>query len=558
MKRSYGLYAFIAIFLVFTVSTVGLFSVQRGFTQETFYVYTDDGVRVVFDVIYTDDGVNVSDKPLAVFIHGFSANRKSMKVIALELAEQGFVTVLIDLRGHGDSDGYMISVDDSGDARVRLYSLFERDIDAVIGFINQTRRGDLNRLVLIGHSMGGGTVIYYGARHSSVIGTIAIAPGFVVSDLVNVTSPKNLLLVASLNDKIVSTDSVANVFYRSINGSGEFNKVYDFNGSKRMLYVDNDASHLSEVSDPDIIKVVVKWACNVTNINFSGLKGYFRTLHRLSVLSFFSGLILVAMIFPYLVRAWGLTTSFKGREIGYRKFSIVSISIYLGGSILGFVLGTVVLLLLRPFSPLAKANFTVSFILGTSLAQLLSVYLVYWKLYGFSDNLPMLLKKFFHQEDYKVLVRTTLIYTIPLISLLYVTVGLNIFLTFSTSSVHLTYLPLFLVLMFFAMYFDEIVFRYFSRPRLESRAATIIVSSVYNIVLRSIVILTAIFMVSLLLNLNFWFLYAGFILLIYIWSAIIIIAEVIREYSGNMVTQSIVNAVLMATLVITFTPAMHP
>ena len=47
------------------------------------------------------------DAPISILLHGFSGNRVMMRMIALALAEEGFICVAVDLRGHGSSEGTM-------------------------------------------------------------------------------------------------------------------------------------------------------------------------------------------------------------------------------------------------------------------------------------------------------------------------------------------------------------------------------------------------------------------------------------------------------------------
>jgi len=71
-----------------------------------------------FDV----ESFSIGDEPLSVkvitdknrehcgtvlFLHGYSGHKESLKLLAYAAASTGFVSVLVDLPGHGGSGGFM-------------------------------------------------------------------------------------------------------------------------------------------------------------------------------------------------------------------------------------------------------------------------------------------------------------------------------------------------------------------------------------------------------------------------------------------------------------------
>src|SRR5207249_632714 len=94
-----------------------------------------DGIRIVYEV----QGEGRPGTPALVFIHGWSCDRSYWKG-QLEPFSQRFKVVAIDLAGHGESglgrDAWTIAA-------------FGGDVAAVV------QKLGLERVILIGHSMGG-------------------------------------------------------------------------------------------------------------------------------------------------------------------------------------------------------------------------------------------------------------------------------------------------------------------------------------------------------------------------------------------------------------------
>ena len=104
--------------------------------------------------------------PIAVFIHGFGSHRRGEKAqyFAVRFVETGWGFLSFDLRGHGDSGGYM-----------RNLSLTNQlaDIAAVMDWLPSKTMP----LLMIGSSMGAGLAAWYLLRrHPQVQGLVMIAP----------------------------------------------------------------------------------------------------------------------------------------------------------------------------------------------------------------------------------------------------------------------------------------------------------------------------------------------------------------------------------------------
>ncbi|CAM6054825.1 unnamed protein product [Sphagnum tenellum] len=117
--------------------------------------------------ITTKDGTTLYYKdwgsgPVVTFSHGWPLSSDAWDTQMLFLAQHGFRTVAHDRRGHGRS---------SQPSRGNTMDTYADDLGALIEALN------LNEVILVGHSTGGGEVVRYLGRHGSMraAGAILIA-----------------------------------------------------------------------------------------------------------------------------------------------------------------------------------------------------------------------------------------------------------------------------------------------------------------------------------------------------------------------------------------------
>jgi alpha-beta hydrolase superfamily lysophospholipase len=113
----------------------------------------------------------IFDSPSAttvLFVHGVGADGSGLVPMAALLHRAaGVRLVVLDLRGHGRSGGRRWSVDHAGQ--------YEEDLADVLQSLRRERPG--GRLVLAGHSMGGGIALRYALKPTvSVNGYLLVAP----------------------------------------------------------------------------------------------------------------------------------------------------------------------------------------------------------------------------------------------------------------------------------------------------------------------------------------------------------------------------------------------
>ena len=138
--------------------------------MESIEVRTADGVRLQGTHVTADGG----GLDLAVVIaHGFtvSVDRPHTRRVAARFARAGGV-VMVDLRGHGRSDGLTTA----GDFEVL-------DVDAAVRW---ARAAGYRRVATVGFSMGGAVVLRHAARSPSTTGLPPVEP---VDAVASVSAP---------------------------------------------------------------------------------------------------------------------------------------------------------------------------------------------------------------------------------------------------------------------------------------------------------------------------------------------------------------------------------
>lgn len=132
---------------------------------------SQDGLQIVGDLFLPNR--QGKDFPGILMLHGSSRWGRKVamsQLLARKLAESGYVVLLIDLRGFGDSDDppHLAELD-AWDAR--------QDIAAGLSFLEVNEFVRHNDISLVGHSMGGSYAIRAGIEDKRIKKIVAIGPG---------------------------------------------------------------------------------------------------------------------------------------------------------------------------------------------------------------------------------------------------------------------------------------------------------------------------------------------------------------------------------------------
>jgi alpha-beta hydrolase superfamily lysophospholipase len=109
------------------------------------------GVRIVYDV-WTPD---TDPRGVVVLAHGLGEHARRYDHVAQRLGDSGLITYALDHRGHGRSGGKRVYLRD--------ISEYTDDFHTLVGIAAGEHPG--LKLVVLGHSMGGGIVFTYGVEH---------------------------------------------------------------------------------------------------------------------------------------------------------------------------------------------------------------------------------------------------------------------------------------------------------------------------------------------------------------------------------------------------------
>lgn len=103
-------------------------------------------------------------RPGVVVAHGFAGSARLMRQFGDVLAARGYVIVLLDFSGHGANTRPL--GDDAG---------LQRDLGVAMAHLRGLPDVDPSLVAVVGHSMGAGAAVRYGAAHPDVTATVAIS-----------------------------------------------------------------------------------------------------------------------------------------------------------------------------------------------------------------------------------------------------------------------------------------------------------------------------------------------------------------------------------------------
>ncbi|MBU7043621.1 MAG: alpha/beta fold hydrolase [Theionarchaea archaeon] len=248
MRKSYR-FSFIVLFSIFTFTGIGGLH-NPPVIITTHEIFTDDIIPISYNLYYPPELDRTT--PVVIMGHGVNVNKEMMSNFAVEFASQGYIVANLDWRGHGQSGG---ELDRNG---------LSLDLKAVIEDIpRHTPYADMNNLVLLGYSMGGGPTYEYAAHHLTVRAWIGVGTA-ADTHISTVDSPENVLMVIATHDEAVSPEK-AKLSMVPLTGRPmediAFNTTYGDiqEGTARRLQVIPGADHLTTPWDSDFILASVSW-----------------------------------------------------------------------------------------------------------------------------------------------------------------------------------------------------------------------------------------------------------------------------------------------------------
>lgn len=201
--------------------------------------------------LHTSDGLTLAASlyeaphppaPAVVLVHMLTRTRADWAGLADELQQAGFLVLVPDLRGHGDSAG---SYDPAGDL-----SVLQRDVQAALGLLKDRSDVSAGRIGIAGASLGANLAVLAAAADGGVRSVALLSPGLDYRGVKCETAMRKYgerpaLLVAASNDAYA---------LRSV-------KVLATIGGPRELLTLEGAGHGTTMlgRDPDLTGRLVEW-----------------------------------------------------------------------------------------------------------------------------------------------------------------------------------------------------------------------------------------------------------------------------------------------------------
>jgi pimeloyl-ACP methyl ester carboxylesterase len=103
--------------------------------------------------------------PTIILLHGWGGNAELMLPLALPLHHAGLNVLLLDARNHGRSDS----------AGFSSLPRFAEDVAEAIDWVKKQHKDRADRIVLLGHSVGAGAVLFEASRRHDISAVISVA-----------------------------------------------------------------------------------------------------------------------------------------------------------------------------------------------------------------------------------------------------------------------------------------------------------------------------------------------------------------------------------------------
>lgn len=208
---------------------------------------------ISFSIFYSSSSSDTLDiLPIVLTLHGISGSSYGLYAMNMEIARHNFIVVSIDLPGHGSSP-LVFNLTDIEKMRDDCISVLQ-NLETEYG-LNVSNYG------VVGHSLGG--VVGYYLASSVLPPRCVVSIGSTGGSNIGVApdSPENLLIAIGSGDEVVTeTDALQALRIYTGNTSAVVGTTYGsfLEGNASRLLITN-SNHISEVSDPTIIREAIDW-----------------------------------------------------------------------------------------------------------------------------------------------------------------------------------------------------------------------------------------------------------------------------------------------------------
>jgi dienelactone hydrolase len=184
--------------------------------------------------------------PAVLLVHGYTADRAAMSVLARRFASAGYGVLAIDVRGHG-ANARPFARDTEG------AQLFD-DLSAAADWLRASSWVDGTRLAVVGHSMGAGAALRFAERDVGVDAAILISG----SDwLLGPLRPPNALFIYAEHDPARTRERAESLAARLAGADGEMGS-FDGRDAVRAVEVPGN-DHSTILWSPAAAREMIAW-----------------------------------------------------------------------------------------------------------------------------------------------------------------------------------------------------------------------------------------------------------------------------------------------------------
>lgn len=137
--------------------------------MEKIFLTTKDGIKIAVDLYQVENPVG-----WFVLTHMMPATKESFRKFAEEFQKNGYESIAVDLRGHGESDngpdGFLYFSDSEHQKSIL-------DLEAGIDYLVKNRKAASDKIIFVGASIGANLSLQYISEHSELKAAILLSAG---------------------------------------------------------------------------------------------------------------------------------------------------------------------------------------------------------------------------------------------------------------------------------------------------------------------------------------------------------------------------------------------
>ena len=187
----WGLCVFVLITVIAVVFGHAVMTSWYQVDVSNVWIENKNGLRVRGKLFRPATATSENPAPGVVYLHGYQNNRETFDPIGIELSRRGFVVIVLDTLGRGNSDNQFSEDEPGFDPTYGGDSAFE--------YLRQLPFVDPERCAMGDHSLGA-EMSYIAAQQNEHIQAIVIS-GFAYGDDATPNSPKNMLMIFGKYDE---------------------------------------------------------------------------------------------------------------------------------------------------------------------------------------------------------------------------------------------------------------------------------------------------------------------------------------------------------------------